>query len=126
MRTSEGHNLTYTLRETLGRAIVAGAFEDGFPTEAELSKTHGLSRSVTWEAVKMLAAKGLLSARPKIGTVVEVYLDGGWHLVDPTGLAPIEGLARIGIGRDAADISFMTIFGAGELRSQSVRVERID
>ena len=81
MRTSEGHNLTYTLRETLGRAIVAGAFEDGFPTEAELSKTHGLSRSVTREAVKMLAAKGLLSARPKIGTVVEP--SDSWNLLDP-------------------------------------------
>jgi DNA-binding FadR family transcriptional regulator len=81
MRTPDGHNLTYTLRETLGRAIVGGAFEDKFPTEAELSRTHGLSRSVTREAVKMLAAKGLLSARPKIGTVVEP--SDSWNLLDP-------------------------------------------
>jgi DNA-binding FadR family transcriptional regulator len=81
MRTPGGHNLTYALRETLGRAIVAGAFEERFPTEAELSRTHGLSRSVTREAVKMLAAKGLLSARPKIGTVVEP--SDSWNLLDP-------------------------------------------
>ncbi len=63
---------------------------------------------------------------PDFHAVVEVYLQGGWYLIDPSGLAPIEGLARIGIGRDAADISFMTIFGRGDLRSQSVAVERVD
>lgn len=81
MRTPDGRNLTYDLHETLGRAIVAGAFADGFPTEAELSRTHGRSRSITREAVKMLAAKGLLSARPKIGTVIEP--SENWNLLDP-------------------------------------------
>jgi transglutaminase-like putative cysteine protease len=62
---------------------------------------------------------------PDFHAVVEVYLDGGWYLVDPTGLAPIEGLVRIGVGRDAADVSFMTIFGSANLIAQSVAVERI-
>lgn len=63
---------------------------------------------------------------PDFHAVVEVYLDRGWQLVDPTGLAPVEGLVRIGVGRDAADISFMTIFGGtAKLNRQSVRVERI-
>jgi DNA-binding FadR family transcriptional regulator len=81
MRTVDGRNLTYDLRETLGRAIVGGAFEEGFPTESELSRTHGLSRSVTREAVKMLTAKGLLSARPRLGTIVEP--SDRWNLLDP-------------------------------------------
>ena len=81
MRTAEGSNLTFDLKEALGRAIVAGTFEDRFPTEAELAHSHGLSRSVTREAVKMLAAKGLLSARPKIGTVVQP--SDRWNLLDP-------------------------------------------
>jgi DNA-binding FadR family transcriptional regulator len=81
MRTVDGRNLTYDLRETLGRAIVGGAFEEGFPTESELSRTHGLSRSVTREAVKMLTAKGLLSARPRVGTIVEP--SDRWNLLDP-------------------------------------------
>jgi DNA-binding FadR family transcriptional regulator len=81
MRTADGRNLTYDLWETLGRSIVGGAFETGFPTEAELSRRHGLSRSVTREAVKMLAAKGLVSARPKVGTVVEP--SDRWNLLDP-------------------------------------------
>lgn len=57
--------------------------------------------------------------------VVEVYLEGGWYLVDPSGLAPVEGLVRIGVGRDATDISFMTIFGEATLNDQRVSVERI-
>jgi DNA-binding FadR family transcriptional regulator len=81
MRTPDGLNLTNGLCETLGRSIVGGTFEGGFPTEAELSRLYGLSRSVTREAVKMLTAKGLLSARPKVGTVVEP--SESWNLLDP-------------------------------------------
>ena len=63
---------------------------------------------------------------PDFHAVVEVWLDGGWHLVDATGLAPTEGLVRIQVGRDATDISFMTIFGAATLNSQAVAVSRLD
>jgi transglutaminase-like putative cysteine protease len=58
--------------------------------------------------------------------VVEVWLDGGWHLVDATGLAAPEGIVRIQVGRDATDISFMTIFGAAILNAQSVAVSCLD
>jgi transglutaminase-like putative cysteine protease len=63
---------------------------------------------------------------PDFHAVVEVWLDGAWHLIDATGLAPTEGLARICVGRDATDIAFMTIFGTGEMRAQSVQVTRLD
>lgn len=58
--------------------------------------------------------------------VAEVWLDGAWHLVDATGLAPTEGIVRIAVGRDATDVSFLTIFGQAELNRQEVEVERID
>ncbi|MFV3078201.1 hypothetical protein, partial [Niveispirillum fermenti] len=46
-----GRNLTYGLLDNLGRAIVTGRFHhEAFPTEAELAKQHGVSRSVTREA----------------------------------------------------------------------------
>ena len=81
VRTQLGRNLTYGLLDTLGRAIVHGRYEErSFPTEGELSKLHGVSRSVTREAVKMLTAKGLLSARPRQGTIVEAK--GSWNLFD--------------------------------------------
>jgi transglutaminase-like putative cysteine protease len=59
---------------------------------------------------------------PDFHAVVDVWLDDGWHLVDASGLAPVEGLVRVAVGRDATDISFMTIFGYAELVSQEVCV----
>jgi transglutaminase-like putative cysteine protease len=41
----------------------------------------------------------------------EAYLSDRWYLFDPTRLAPQNGLIRVGTGRDAADVSFATIFG---------------
>lgn len=76
-----GRNLTYGLLDSLGRAIVTGQFnERSFPTEAELAKQHNVSRSVTREAVKMLTAKGLLSARPRQGTIIQP--SSSWNLFD--------------------------------------------
>lgn len=80
-RPQLGRNLTYGMLDSLGRAIVTGRYErEPFPTEAELAKQHGVSRSVTREAVKMLTAKGLLSARPRQGTVVQPATN--WNLFD--------------------------------------------
>jgi transglutaminase-like putative cysteine protease len=61
---------------------------------------------------------------PDFHAVVEVWLDGAWHFLDATGLAPLEGLARICVGRDATDIAFMTIFGSAVMNAQSVKVTR--
>lgn len=80
-RTPLGRNLTYSLVESLGRAIVIGEYRDRpFPNEAELAEQHLVSRSVTREAVKMLNAKGLLGARPRQGTFVQP--ESAWHLFD--------------------------------------------
>jgi transglutaminase-like putative cysteine protease len=42
---------------------------------------------------------------------VEVYLGERWYLFDPSGTAIPMGFVRFGTGRDAADVSFATIFG---------------
>ena len=75
---------------------------------------------------RMVAAYAWRLDPPDFHAVVEVWLDGEWRLIDPTGLAPVEGLVRIGVGRDATDISFLTIFGEAECLSQTVTVERVD
>ncbi|MBC7602384.1 MAG: transglutaminase family protein, partial [Ramlibacter sp.] len=41
----------------------------------------------------------------------EAWLGGQWVLFDPTGMAPIDRLVRIGTGRDAKDVAFATYFG---------------
>lgn len=76
-----GRNLTFGLVDLLGKKIVTGAYEnEAFPIEAVLTEQYGVSRSVTREAVKMLTAKGLLSARPRQGTVVQPPT--AWNLFD--------------------------------------------
>lgn len=80
-RPELGRNLTFGLLEVLGRAILAGDYQDRpFPNEAELSQEHGVSRSVIREAVKMLGAKGLVGARPKQGTFLLSKEE--WNLFD--------------------------------------------
>jgi DNA-binding FadR family transcriptional regulator len=81
IRSSLGRNLTHGMLDALGREIVTGAFAGKtFPTEADLAKRFDVSRSVTREAVKMLTAKGLLSARPRQGTIVQP--ETSWNLFD--------------------------------------------
>lgn len=61
---------------------------------------------------------------PDFHAVVEVWLEGAWHLVDATGMATPDDIVRIAVGRDATDIAFMTVFGTATLRNQTVRVAR--
>lgn len=63
--------------------------------------------------------------------VAEVFLSdpqipggGAWHLVDATGMSQPCDLAKIGIGRDAADVSFLTSYGEAELLDKSISVSR--
>ena len=53
--------------------------------------------------------------------VAEVFVDGGWHLVDATRLAPRDGMLRIATGRDATDTAFLSSYGGAlTLRSMTV------
>ena len=67
----------------LGREIVAGAYPEGqlLPPEAAMLDRYGVSRTALREAYGKLAAKGLIAARPKVGTHVRPRLD--WNLLDP-------------------------------------------
>ncbi len=75
---------------------------------------------------RMVSAYAWRLEPPDFHAVVELWLENGWQLIDPSRLAPIEGLVRIAVGRDATDISFMTIFGTAEMISQSVTVQKLD
>jgi transglutaminase-like putative cysteine protease len=75
---------------------------------------------------RMASAYALRVAPQDFHAVAEVYLDGDWHLVDATGMASASEMARICVGRDAADISFLTAYRDIAFVSQSVKVERVD
>jgi transglutaminase-like putative cysteine protease len=44
--------------------------------------------------------------------VAEAWVEGGWHVVDATRMAPRQSLVRIATGRDAADTAFLSAYGA--------------
>ena len=52
----------------------------------------------------------------------EAWLGGRWVLFDPTGMAPVDRLVRIGTGRDAKDVAFSTFFGAVEMTRMQIDV----
>ncbi len=52
----------------------------------------------------------------------EAWLDGHWVLFDPTGMAPVDRLVRIGTGRDAKDVAFATFFGQLRMTRKEVMV----
>lgn len=56
--------------------------------------------------------------------VAEIFLDGEWHMVDATGMAAADTIARIGIGQDAAEVAFLNTFGPFTLIEQSVMAQR--
>jgi transglutaminase-like putative cysteine protease len=55
----------------------------------------------------------------------EAYLGDRWYLFDPTRLVPQNGLIRVGTGRDAADVSFSTIFGAVQMNHMKLSMNHL-
>lgn len=76
-------NLTNQVAAALGLRIAVGDQPPGaaLPPEDVLVEEFGTSRTVIREAVKMLTAKGLVSTRPRRGTIVLPESD--WNLADP-------------------------------------------
>ena len=56
---------------------------------------------------------------------VEVVLSGRWYVFDPSGVSPPMGLLRLGTGRDAADASFATVFGAVSSYQPVIQIDAI-
>ncbi|HET7729304.1 MAG TPA: transglutaminase family protein [Usitatibacter sp.] len=57
---------------------------------------------------------------------VEAFLGGRWYLFDPSGMALPMGLLRLGVGRDAADVSFATIFGTVRSEPPLIGIEGVE
>lgn len=81
-RANRGMNLTQQVTETLGSAIVGGKYGplNPVPSEAVLCDQLEVSRSAAREAVKSLAAKGLITSRARQG--IRVLDESEWNLFD--------------------------------------------
>ncbi len=71
----------------IGRRIVSGEIAEGafLPREAELAEQFSAGRQAVREALKVLAAKGLVFSRRRTGT--KVLPRSSWNLLDPDVLA---------------------------------------
>ena len=67
----------------LGISIVSGEYQPGDLLDGEISSSEhfAVSRTAYREAVRILAAKGLVDARPKVGT--RINPKSQWNLLDP-------------------------------------------
>ena len=94
MKIKNVHGNTLDL---LGEAIVGGRYRAGaaLPAEPLLCEELGISRTVVREAVKSLAAKGLLRTGPKVGTRVQPA--DAWNWFDPDLVA---WQTKVGLTRD--------------------------
>jgi len=72
-----------TIARDLGIHIVSGRYKPGEVLNGEIAASDRLhvSRTAYREALRMLAAKGLVESRPKTGTRVSAREK--WHLLDP-------------------------------------------
>lgn len=93
---------------------------------------QGICRDFAHVMITLVRASGIparmasvyaLGVEPQdFHAVAEVFVGGEWHLIDPTGMASEGEMAKIGIGRDAADIAFLTAYGRAVMNAQSVEV----
>lgn len=82
MKATDARNLHGHVVRELGRRIVTGELRPGdvLPREEVLAESMEVSRTALREALKVLSAKGLIEARPKIGT--RVRPTDAWNQLD--------------------------------------------
>jgi DNA-binding FadR family transcriptional regulator len=97
------HSNQGSIAAVLGAEILSGARKPGdrMPTDAEMLKKFGVSRVVTREIIKTLAAKGMVVSKMKLGTIV---LDPAhWNWLDPDVLS-----WRVSLGMDVEFMAQIT------------------
>jgi len=107
----------------IGRRIVSGAISPGeqLPTPASVRAGRGVLR----EAIKVLAAKGLVVSRPKTGT--RVRPPEAWNFLDPDVLAwRQEGLPRRAFLRKLTEARLIIEPGAAELAARRAGPEQVE
>lgn len=92
--------------ETIGSRIVNGYYEPGrqLPPQ-QLERELGISASVLREAMRVLAAKGLVEPRQKLGTIVMPR--AAWSLLDADLLRWQEGNEDASFLGDLAEVRFI-------------------
>jgi len=111
----------------LGRAIASGELAEGaaLPRESELQDRFDASRQTVREAIKILAAKGMVRARKRAGTFVQPR--SSWNLLDadvlywhPAAAVPQRLL------RDLFEIRYLIEPASAQFAAERGEAEKID
>lgn len=104
--------------EWLGRRIVSGELPGGsqLPNEGDLAAQLAVSRGGVREAVKALAAKGLVEPRPRLGT--RVLPREMWNLMDRDVISWYSRLAKADFLTDLLELRLMVEPGAAQLAAE--------
>lgn len=131
----EGGTLVMTMRDWVHDHLsyVPGASDADTTALDTFVKRQGVCRDYAHLMVTLSRACGIpariasvyaLGVEPQdFHAVAEIFIGGEWHLVDATGMAQEAAMAKIGVGRDAADVAFLTAYGQAFMNAQSVSVE---
>ncbi|GAA2197797.1 transglutaminase family protein [Sinomonas flava] len=118
-------------------AYVSGSSRGTDGAVETLLHRRGVCRDFAHLAVALLRAKDVPARIAAVyapglkpmdfHAVAEAYVDGAWHVIDPTGLAPRGSMLRITAGRDSSDTAFLsTVGGRLTLKRLTVTAEADD
>jgi transglutaminase-like putative cysteine protease len=117
-------NIDYVSGSSTGGTTAAGTFVQRQGVCRDFAHLLASMSRAAMIPARLVAAYAPDVTPPDFHAVVEIWLDGSWHLVDATGMAQADEIVRIGVGRDATDIAFMTVFGSAQMFEQRVTVTR--
>lgn len=111
--------------EWLGLRIVSGEFAAGsqLPNEADLAARLSVSRGGVREAIKALAAKGMVEPRPRLGTRVLERTE--WNLMDRDVIDWHGHAADIAFLSDLMELRLMVEPGAARLAAERADDQRV-
>lgn len=131
-----GTHLLDAVREWVGREL-SYVSASSRPTDGAvetLLARRGVCRDYAHLVISLLRAKDVparLAAVYAPGldpmdfhAVAEAWVDGAWHVVDATAMAPRESLVRVATGRDASDTAFLSTV-AGSLQLERITVSAV-
>ncbi|MBP0493517.1 transglutaminase-like domain-containing protein [Pararoseomonas indoligenes] len=118
----------------------AGSSDEHTSARDTLLQRQGVCRDFSHLAIGFCRALGIPArfvsayawrlSPPDFHAVMEAWLEGpeggAWFLFDPTRKAAPDGLVRIGVGRDAAEVAFCSPHGQVKCGKPEVRIEALD
>ncbi len=122
-----GRSLPSQIAETIALKIFSGEYAPGsvLPNEHEWMRQFSVSRPVLREAVRLIAAKGMVASRPRLGTTVRDRAD--WTTLDADMLRWMQASLPVGeFVRHVMQIRMMIEPGAAALAAREASVAEIE